>query len=205
MKGTCITGGAAVWHAAGRSPTAVASYEKKRAARLSGPLSGRADLNRRPPAPHAGALAGLRHAPKTERIVPWRSGRHKARPSRWMQAAAARGHDRVLRCVASVRRPGVERRPCRESAPVAIGDLLARRRAADLDGRGYKRAGGERVGRGFGEVLDALGAGQGNAESLGERRRASHGRGRAQLGGRACAVANKPNAPGNLQFVAVAL
>ena len=32
-------------------------------------VSGRADLNRRPPAPHAGALAGLRHAPNDPGII----------------------------------------------------------------------------------------------------------------------------------------
>ena len=34
-----------------------------------GRLSGRADLNRRPPAPHAGALTGLRYAPMSLEII----------------------------------------------------------------------------------------------------------------------------------------
>ena len=39
------------------------AQRKRTADHFDGPQSGRADSNRRPPAPHAGALTGLRHAP----------------------------------------------------------------------------------------------------------------------------------------------
>src|SRR5262249_52896378 len=54
---------------AGQAPTLIAtSGEDKRKGRLSSPdnrpsTSGRLDSNQRPPEPHSGALAKLRHAP----------------------------------------------------------------------------------------------------------------------------------------------